>query len=77
METCYKVFRREVLEGLALKSDRFGFEPEFTAKVARRGYRIYEVPISYSGRSYAEGKKIGWKDGLKAFYSIVRFRLFD
>ena len=77
METCYKVFRREVLDGLRLRSDRFGFEPEFTAKVAKRRLRIYEVPISYSGRTYEEGKKIGWRDGVKAFFAIVWFRFFD
>ncbi len=77
METGYKVFRREVLDGLRLRSDRFGFEPEFRAKVARRKARIYEVPISYSGRAYAEGKKIGWWDGLKALVAVVWFRFFD
>jgi glycosyltransferase involved in cell wall biosynthesis len=80
METCYKVFRREVLQGIKLKSNRFGFEPEITAKVARRRHppwRIYEVPISYSGRTYEEGKKIGFKDALTAFYCILRFRYFD
>jgi cellulose synthase/poly-beta-1,6-N-acetylglucosamine synthase-like glycosyltransferase len=77
METCYKVFRREVLDDLRLRSDRFGFEPEFTAKVARRRLPIYEVPISYSGRTYEEGKKIGWRDGVKAFFAIVWFRFFD
>lgn len=77
METCYKAFRREVLEGLDLKSDRFGFEPEFTAKVAKRKFRIYEVPISYSGRTYEEGKKINWKDGVAAIFAILRFRLKD
>ncbi len=76
METCYKVFRREVLESITLKCDRFGFEPEFTAKIARKRFRIYEVPISYSGRDYAEGKKIGWKDGVAAIWFILRFRLF-
>ena len=76
METGYKVFRRDVLRGLALGSNRFGFEPEITAKVARGGWRIYEVPISYSGRDYEEGKKITWKDGLAALYHIVRFGLF-
>lgn len=76
METCYKAFRREVLEGITLRSDRFGFEPEFTIKVARRGWRIYETPISYHGRGYAEGKKINWKDGLAAIYHIIRFGLF-
>jgi glycosyltransferase involved in cell wall biosynthesis len=80
METCYKVFRREVLTGLRLKSNRFGFEPEITAKVAKRrnpAWRIYEIPISYSGRTYEEGKKIGLRDALNAFYCIIRFWLFD
>jgi glycosyltransferase involved in cell wall biosynthesis len=75
METCYKVFRAEVLEGLELREDRFGFEPEITALVAARGYRVYEVPISYSGRDYDEGKKIGWKDGVRALYVIFRTQL--
>src|SRR5580693_4396496 len=77
METCYKVFRREVLQGIQLKSNRFGFEPEITAKVAKGNWRIYEVPISYAGRTYEEGKKITWKDGLKALWYIVRFTLSD
>jgi len=77
METCYKVFIREVLDAVVLKSDRFGFEPEFTAKAARLGVRIYEVPISYHGRTYAEGKKIGWKDGVSAVWSILRFNIWD
>jgi hypothetical protein len=80
METCYKVFRREVLADVKLKSNRFGFEPEITAKIARRrqpSWRIYEVPISYSGRTYEEGKKIGFKDALNAFWSILWFRYFD
>ncbi len=77
METCYKVFKKEVLKDLALKSNRFGFEPEFTMKVAKKGFRIYEVPISYSGRSYLEGKKITWKDGISAVFNIVWFRFFD
>lgn len=76
METCYKVFRREVLAGIAIHEDRFGFEPEITAKVARQRLRIYEVGISYSGRTYQEGKKIGWRDGLRALYCIVRYRFF-
>jgi len=76
METCYKVFRREVLAGITLKSGRFGFEPEFTVKVAKLKCRIYEVPISYSGRDYAEGKKITWKDGLAALWHILRYRFF-
>jgi glycosyltransferase involved in cell wall biosynthesis len=77
METCYKVFRREVVDRLKIKSDRFGVEPEITAKVARAGWRIYEVGISYSGRTYAEGKKITWIDGLKALFYIIRFRFFN
>ena len=77
METCYKVFRREVLSDIQFKSNRFGFEPEFTAKIARKDFRIYETPISYSGRTYAEGKKIGWKDGAKAIFAIIWFRFFD
>jgi hypothetical protein len=75
IETCYKVFRAEVLKQIDLKSDRFGFEPEVTAKVARLGCRVYEVPISYYGRTYAEGKKIGWRDGVNALGCIVRFGL--
>lgn len=77
MEVGYKVFRTEVLKGIEVKSKRFGFEPEITIKVAKKGYRLYEVPISYHGRTYAEGKKITWKDGIAAFYSVVRFRLKD
>ena len=77
METCYKVFRKEVLSDIQLKSNRFGFEPEFTAKIAKKGFRIYETSISYSGRTYAEGKKIGWKDGVKAIFAIIWFRFFD
>ncbi|HZI93056.1 MAG TPA: glycosyltransferase family 2 protein [Patescibacteria group bacterium] len=77
METCYKVFRREVLEGMILRSDRFGFEPEFTLKVARKGWRVYEVPISYHGRDYSEGKKIGWKDGFSAIWTIIKYRFID
>ena len=77
METCYKAFTRKVLDSLTLKCNRFGFEPEFTSKVARNNFRIYEVPISYSGRDYTEGKKIGWKDGMAAIWFIIRFRLFD
>ena len=76
METCYKVFRAEVLKRISLRSDRFGFEPEVTIKVARLGARIYEVPISYAGRDYSEGKKIGWKDGLAALFHIIRFKFF-
>jgi glycosyltransferase involved in cell wall biosynthesis len=73
METCYKAFRREVIQSIPLEEDRFGFEPEITAKVARRHLRIYEVGISYAGRTYAEGKKIGWRDGLRALVCIVRY----
>lgn len=76
METCYKMFRREVIQSIEIKEDRFGFEPEITAKVARGGYRIYEVGISYYGRTYAEGKKIGWKDGLKAIYAILKYNIW-
>lgn len=88
MEVCYKVFRREVIQGITLESNRFGFEPEVTAKVARfkvpaienrpsRRCRIYEIPVSYNGRDYREGKKIGWKDGVQALYCIVRYALAD
>jgi len=77
METCYKVFRREVLRGIRLKSNRFGFEPEITAKVARGNWRVYEVPISYAGRTYEEGKKITWKDGIHALWCIIRYRVMD
>jgi glycosyltransferase involved in cell wall biosynthesis len=77
METCYKVFKSEVLAEIKLKSSRFGFEPEFTAKIARKGFRIYETPISYSGRTYSEGKKIRWQDGVKAVFAILWFRFFD
>ncbi len=75
METCYKVFRRSLLEGMTLRSDRFGIEPELTAKLARLRARIYEVPISYHGRTYAQGKKIGWRDGLGALWAILRYNL--
>jgi len=77
METCYKVFRRSLLEGMPLRSNRFGIEPELTAKLARRRARIYEVPISYHGRTYDEGKKIGWRDGFAALWAIVRYNLAD
>jgi glycosyltransferase involved in cell wall biosynthesis len=77
METCYKVFRREVLDGIDLQSNRFGIEPELTAKVAKQKVRIYEVPISYQGRTYAEGKKIGWKDGFSAIWAILKYNLFS
>jgi glycosyltransferase involved in cell wall biosynthesis len=75
METCYKAFRREIIQGINIEENRFGFEPEITAKVARQGVRIYEVAISYHGRTYAEGKKIGWKDGVKAIWSIIKYGL--
>ncbi len=75
MEVCYKVFRREVLRQIELEEDRFGFEPEITAKVARAGCRIYEVGISYSGRTYDEGKKIGWRDGVRAIWCILKYNL--
>ncbi len=73
METCYKVFRREVLDSFTLEEARFGIEPEITAKIAAARWRVYEIGISYSGRTYDEGKKIGWRDGLRAFYCIVRY----
>ncbi|MGK2855591.1 MAG: glycosyltransferase [Thermoanaerobaculia bacterium] len=76
METCYKVFRREVIQSIPLRSNRFGFEPEITAKIAKRGYRVYEVPISYHGREYWEGKKINWKDGVSAIWTILKYGLF-
>jgi glycosyltransferase involved in cell wall biosynthesis len=75
METCYKVFRREFLEKITIEENRFGFEPEITAKVAKLGVRIYEVGISYSGRTYTEGKKIGWKDGFSALRCILKYNL--
>ena len=77
METGYKVFRRTVLDSFILKCNRFGFEPEFTSKIARHAFRVYEVPISYSGRGYEEGKKINWKDGVAALWFIFRFRFFN
>ena len=76
METCYKMFRREVLQRVTIEEDRFGFEPEITAKVARLGVPIYEVGISYYGRTYAEGKKIGWRDGFRAIYAILKYNVF-
>jgi glycosyltransferase involved in cell wall biosynthesis len=77
MEVGYKVFRREILERMTLKSDRFGFEPEVTIKTARLHCRLYEVPISYHGRTYDEGKKIGWKDGVAALWHMIKYRFFD
>ena len=76
METCFKTFRREVIQGIEIEENRFGFEPEVTAKVAKMGVRIYEVGISYYGRTYAEGKKIGYRDGLRAIYCILKYNLF-
>ncbi len=76
METCYKVFRREIIQSITIEENRFGFEPEITAKVAKRRCRIYEVGISYYGRTYEEGKKIGWRDGVRALYCILKYNLF-
>jgi len=76
METCYKAFRREVIQSIDIEENRFGFEPEITAKVAKLGCRIYEVGISYHGRTYKEGKKIGWKDGFQAIFCILKYNLF-
>ncbi len=76
METCYKAFRREIIQGITIEENRFGFEPEITAKIARTGCRIYEVGISYYGRTYQEGKKIRWKDGFRALYCIVKYNVF-
>lgn len=77
METCYKVFRKPVLENITICEDRFGFEPEITAKVAKQNCRIYEIGISYSGRSYQDGKKIGWRDGFRAFWCILKYNIFS
>lgn len=77
METCYKAFRREVIQKIKIQESRFGFEPEITAKVARMKLRVYEVPISYRGRTYQEGKKIGWRDGVRAFWCIVKYNFFS
>jgi glycosyltransferase involved in cell wall biosynthesis len=77
METCYKAFRREIIQGINIQESRFGFEPEITAKVAKLNCRIYEVGISYYGRTYKEGKKIGWKDGVQAIYCIIKYNLFN
>lgn len=74
--TCYKVFRREVLQNVTIQEDRFGFEPEITAKIAKGGWRVYEVPISYAGRTYAEGKKIGWRDALPGIWCTIKYSLF-
>lgn len=77
METGYKMFRREVIQSIEIKEDKFGFEPEITAKIAHKRYRIYEVGISYSGRTYAEGKKINWKDGIRAIYAILKYNIWS
>jgi glycosyltransferase involved in cell wall biosynthesis len=76
METCYKVFRREIIQSITIEENRFGFEPEITAKIAKMRCRVYEVGISYYGRTYEQGKKIGWKDGMRAIYCIVKYNLF-
>jgi len=76
METGYKVFKREVLKDITIESNRFGFEPEITAKIAKGRFKVYEIPISYYGRSYEEGKKITWRDGIKAFFTILKYNLF-
>lgn len=76
METCYKAFRRDLIQGIPIRENRFGFEPEITAKLARRQVRVFEVGISYDGRTYDEGKKIGWKDGFRAIYCIVKYNVF-
>ena len=76
METCYKMFRREIIQSIDIEENRFGFEPEITAKVARGKHRIYEVGISYYGRTYEEGKKIGWKDGVRAIYAILKYNVW-
>jgi hypothetical protein len=75
MEVCYKVFKRDILDKIELKENRFGFEPEFTAKIARGGFIVYEVGVSYYGRTYEEGKKINWKDGIRAIYVILKYGL--
>lgn len=77
METCYKVFRREIIQSIDIKENRFGFEPEITAKIARMRVRIYEIGISYYGRTYEEGKKIGWRDGMRAIWCILKYNLFS
>lgn len=77
METCYKVFKAEVLHGIKIRSNRFNFEPEITAKIFKKNYRIYETPISYGGRDYKEGKKIGWKDVFPAIWALIKYRFVD
>ena len=76
METCYKVFKREIIQGIVIEENRFGFEPEITAKVAKMRVAIYEVGISYYGRTYEEGKKIGWRDGFRALWAIAKYNFF-
>ena len=76
MECCYKLFRREIIEQVSIEENRFGFEPEITAKVSRLQCRIYEVGVSYAGRTYAEGKKIGWRDGVRAIYAILKYNIW-
>jgi dolichol-phosphate mannosyltransferase len=75
METCYKAFRAEIIKAMIIEEDRFGIEPEIMAKLSHRNLRLYEVPVSYQGRTYAEGKKIGWKDGVRALYCILKYGL--
>ena len=75
METCYKAFKSEVIKSITIEEDRFGFEPEITAKIAKLNLRVYEVGISYYGRTYEEGKKIGWRDGLRAIYCILKYNI--
>ena len=77
METCYKLFKREIIQSISIEENRFGFEPEITAKISKRNLRIYEVGISYYGRTYDEGKKIGWRDGVRAVLCIVKYNLFS
>ena len=77
METCYKMFKTEVVKNITIKENRFGFEPEITAKIAKKKYRIYEIGISYYGRDYSEGKKIGWKDAVRALWCILKYKLID
>ena len=77
METCYKVFRKKVIDNVEIKQNRFGFEPEITAKIAKQRWRVYEVPIAYYGRTYKEGKKISWKDGIRALWYIIKYNLFQ
>lgn len=77
METCFKMCKSEIFTSMTLRSNRFGFEPEFTAKIFKRGYKVYEVPISYNGRGYEDGKKITWKDGIAALYFLLKFRFMD